>query len=97
MLRQQRVGGVIRAETTRGDDHRAVFLVHRAVFGVLDADDGAAGVDEKPLRLGFGHDAREVSSGILHHLLEGLHQGVGDGEAGEALLAAVRAGVGMTT
>jgi hypothetical protein len=93
VLRQQRVGLVVRAEPAGGDDHGAVLDVHLAVLLELDADDGAGvGLDE-PLRLGFGDDAREVAFGILHHLLQTLHQRVRDGEPGETLLAAVRAGV----
>ena len=58
-------------------------------------DDAAGLVGEETLRLRLGHDLGQVAVGVLHDLLERLHERVGDGESGEALLAAVRALVGV--
>mmetsp|Transcript_5944 Transcript_5944/g.24337 ORF Transcript_5944/g.24337 Transcript_5944/m.24337 type:complete len:324 (-) Transcript_5944:351-1322(-) len=93
--REERVLLVVRAETAGGDDHRTQRPVKGAILRVLDADDAAGLVGEEPLRLRLGHDLGQVAVGVLHDLLERLHERVGDGESGEALLAAVRALVGV--
>jgi hypothetical protein len=69
--------------------------VRLPALDVLHADDRAVGVREELLRLGFRDDLRELAVGVLHHLLERLHERVGDREPGEALFASVRAGVGV--
>lgn len=67
-----------------------------AVLLVDAASDGASGVSEEAGDAGLGDDAGALGA-LLADLLELLHEGVGDGHAGETLLAAVGAGLGVAT
>mmetsp|Transcript_50588 Transcript_50588/g.69307 ORF Transcript_50588/g.69307 Transcript_50588/m.69307 type:complete len:245 (-) Transcript_50588:285-1019(-) len=96
-LAQQGVCGKVRTEAVGANHHRAILLEGLAIFGdALDAADVAVLVRQQLLHRGLHHDARALRR-VLRNLLQPLHETVGDGHAGEALLATVRAGVEVTT
>mmetsp|Transcript_55 Transcript_55/g.154 ORF Transcript_55/g.154 Transcript_55/m.154 type:complete len:239 (-) Transcript_55:329-1045(-) len=89
---QQGIGSEVGTETAGGEDHGAELLDGLAGLLVLAANHGA-GIDEKLVHLRLRHDASAV--GLLSNLLEHLDQRIGDGHSWEALLAAMRAGLGV--
>ena len=89
---QEGIGAKVGAETAGGEDHRAELLHGLAGLLVLAANHGA-GIDEQLVHLRLRHDASSV--GFLSNLLQHLDQRIGDGHSWEALLAAVRAGLGV--
>mmetsp|Transcript_70927 Transcript_70927/g.188595 ORF Transcript_70927/g.188595 Transcript_70927/m.188595 type:complete len:403 (+) Transcript_70927:249-1457(+) len=94
VLRQEGLLGEVGTEAAARQDHGAVLLGVHAALLINEPHDGSS-VHQELVGARLGDDARPV--GLLGDLLEHLDQGVGDGHAGEALLATMSTRHRVTT